>query len=313
MNKQLVVSSSPHVRDETTVKEIMWSVVLALMPAVIAAVYFFKFQALVVIITSVTGCILTEYLFQKVRGKQVTIDDGSAVITGILLALTLPPTSPIWMVLLGSVVAIGLGKQVFGGLGHNPFNPALVGRAFLLAAYSTQMTTWVLDGKTTATPLSIINQRIVDGATSATTQELVVSYRDLFLGHIGGSLGETSALALLIGAVYLIYKGYICWRIPVGMLSTVFILTMITGRDPIAHLLAGGLILGAFYMATDMVTSPVTKKGRWIFGIGAGLIVVIIRLWGGLPEGVLYSILLMNTTVPLLDRYTRPRSFGEVS
>lgn len=313
MDKKLIVSTSPHVRDETTVKEIMWSVVLALVPAVIAAVYFFNFYALIIIITSVTGCVLTEYLFQKARGKQITVDDGSAVITGILLALTLPPTSPLWMVLVGSVVSIGLGKQVFGGLGHNPFNPALVGRAFLMAAYSTQMTTWVLDGKTTATPLSVINQGVVDGASSATSQELLVSYKDLFLGNIGGSLGETSALALLIGAIYLLYKGYICWRIPAGMLSTVFILTFIAGRDPIAHLLAGGLILGAFFMATDMVTTPVTKTGRWIFGIGAGFIVVLIRLWGGLPEGVLYSILLMNTAVPLIDRFTKPRSFGEVS
>lgn len=190
MDKKLIVSTSPHVRDETTVKEIMWSVVLALVPAVIAAVYFFNFYALIIIITSVTGCVLTEYLFQKARGKQITVDDGSAVITGILLALTLPPTSPLWMVLVGSVVSIGLGKQVFGGLGHNPFNPALVGRAFLMAAYSTQMTTWVLDGKTTATPLSVINQGVVDGASSATSQELLVSYKDLFLGNIGGSLGK---------------------------------------------------------------------------------------------------------------------------
>ncbi|MFW6381211.1 MAG: RnfABCDGE type electron transport complex subunit D, partial [Bacillota bacterium] len=219
----------------------------------------------------------------------------------ILLALTLPPTSPLWMVLVGSVVAIGLGKQVFGGLGHNPFNPALVGRAFLLAAYPVRMTNWILDGKTTATPLNLINQGVM------------TEYWHMFTGHIGGSLGETSALALLLGGAYLIYKGYISWRIPAGMLSSVFVLTYITGNDPIFHLLAGGLILGAFYMATDMVTSPVTTRGRWIFGLGAGIIVVVIRLWGGYPEGVLYSILLMNTTVPLLDRYTRPRSFGEVA
>lgn len=301
LNRQLVVSSSPHIRDNTTISNIMWSVVKALIPAVLAAIYFFGLQAFLIIVVSVIGCIITEYLFQKARGKQITIGDGSAVITGILLALTLPPTSPLWLVLIGSVVAIGLGKQVFGGLGHNPFNPALVGRAFLLAAYPVKMTTWILDGKTSATPLNLINQGVI------------TQYWNMFIGHIGGSLGETSALALLLGGAYLIYKGYISWRIPTGMLLSVFLLSYVTGRDPVFHLLAGGLILGAFYMATDMVTSPITKKGRWIFGIGAGIIVVIIRFWGGYPEGVLYSILLMNTTVPLLNRYTRPRSFGEVA
>ena len=300
-NQQIVVSSSPHVRDETTVSQIMWSVVLALVPAVIAALYFFKFQAFLIIVVSVFGSVLTEYIFQKARGKKITISDGSAVITGILLALTLPPTIPLWLVLLGSAVAIGLGKQIFGGLGYNPFNPALVGRAFLLAAYPVMMTNWMLDGATTATPLNLI------------TKGITTDYWSLFIGHIGGSLGETSALALLLGGIYLVYKGYINWRIPLGMLGSVFIFSFIFGQDPLFHLFAGGLMLGAIYMATDMVTSPITKSGRWIFGIGAGIIVMIIRLWGGYPEGVLYSILLMNTTVPLLDRYTRPRSLGEVS
>ena len=313
-DKRFMVSSSPHIRDSTNNAEIMWSVVVALVPAIISAVYFFGLQALVIILTSVLGAVVTEYLFQKARGKKVTISDGSAVVTGILLALTLPPASPLWMVLIGSVVAIGLGKQVFGGLGHNPFNPALVGRAFLMAAYSKPMSSWILDGQTTATPLPTINTALMNATTSATVAEVVeFTYWDLFIGRIGGCLGETSALALLLGAAYLLYKGFIDWRIPTGMLSTVFILTLIAGRDPLAHLLAGGLILGAFFMATDMVTSPVTKRGRWIFGVGAGLIVVIIRLWGGYPEGVMYSILIMNTAVPLIDRFTRPRSFGEVA
>ncbi|MFI5359193.1 MAG: RnfABCDGE type electron transport complex subunit D [Halanaerobiales bacterium] len=313
-DKRFIVSSSPHIRDLTNNAEIMWSVVVALVPAIISAVYFFGLQALVIILTSVLGAVVTEYLFQKARGKKVTISDGSAVVTGILLALTLPPASPLWMVLIGSVVAIGLGKQVFGGLGHNPFNPALVGRAFLMAAYSKPMSSWILDGQTTATPLPTINTALMNATTSATVAEVVeFTYWDLFIGRIGGCLGETSALALLLGAAYLLYKGFIDWRIPTGMLSTVFILTLIAGRDPLAHLLAGGLILGAFFMATDMVTSPVTKRGRWIFGVGAGLIVVIIRLWGGYPEGVMYSILIMNTAVPLIDRFTRPRSFGEVA
>lgn len=313
-DKRFIVSSSPHIRDLTNNAEIMWSVVVALVPAIISAVYFFGLQALVIILTSVLGAVVTEYLFQKARGKKVTISDGSAVVTGILLALTLPPASPLWMVLIGSVVAIGLGKQVFGGLGHNPFNPALVGRAFLMAAYSKPMSSWILDGQTTATPLPTINTALMNATTSATVAEVVeFTYWNLFIGRIGGCLGETSALALLLGAAYLLYKGFIDWRIPTGMLSTVFILTLIAGRDPLAHLLAGGLILGAFFMATDMVTSPVTKRGRWIFGVGAGLIVVIIRLWGGYPEGVMYSILIMNTAVPLIDRFTRPRSFGEVA
>lgn len=304
-NDQLVVTSSPHVRDVTTVSQIMWSVVLALVPAMLAAIYFFKARAFAIILVSVLGAVATEYIFQKVRGKKITVSDGSAVITGVLLALILPPTVPLWIALLGSIVAIGLGKQVFGGLGYNPFNPALVGRAFLLAAYPVIMTTWELDGKTTATPLNVLKMEGMEAVTA--------DYWELFIGHVGGSLGETSAFALLIGASYLIYKGYINWRIPFGMIGSVFVITLILGHDPIFHLLSGGLILGAFYMATDMVTSPITKKGRWIFGIGAGIIVVIIRLWGGYPEGVLYSILLMNTTVPLLNRYTRPRSLGEVA
>jgi Na+-translocating ferredoxin:NAD+ oxidoreductase subunit D len=299
-NEQLIVSSSPHVRDVTTVSQIMWSVVLALVPPVLAAIYYFGFQAFAIILISVLGAVVTEYIFEKIRGKRITVKDGSAVITGILLALTLPPTVPLWMAFTGSIVAIGLGKQVFGGLGYNPFNPALVGRAFLLAAYPVIMTTWTLDGETTATPLNLI------------TTGVKTDYWSLFIGHIGGSMGETSALALLLGAAYLIYRGYINWRIPAGMLGTVVIMTLLLREDPIFHFMAGGLILGAFFMATDMVTSPITKRGRWIFGIGAGIIVVIIRLWGGYPEGVLYSILLMNTTVPLLNRYTRPRSLGEV-
>jgi len=300
-NEQLIVTSQPHVRDKTSVNDIMWSVVLALVPAIIAAIYFFKFRAVALIAVSVIGAVITEYLFLKVRGKDINLTDGSAVITGILLAMTLPPSLPLWTVLVGSFVAIALGKQVFGGLGCNPFNPALVGRAFLMAAYPVLMTTWTLDGSTTATPLNLLK---MEGIKTNTW--------DLFIGHIGGCLGETSAFALLIGAAYLIYKGYINWRIPTGMIGTVFIFTFIFGQDPMFHLFAGGLVLGAFYMATDMVTSPVTKPGRWLFGIVAGAIVVIIRLWGGYPEGVMYSILLMNITVPLLNRYTKPRSLGEV-
>jgi len=279
----------------------MWSVVLALLPAVFAAVYFFKARALSVILAAVVGAVLTEYIFQRVRNKKIMIKDGSAVVTGLLLALTLPPSIPLWTAFFGSVVAIGLGKQVFGGIGQNPFNPALVGRAFLTASYPVLMTTWTVDGVSSATPLS---QMKMEGIATDTW--------NLFVGQIGGSLGETSALALLLGFSYLLYKGYVNWRIPLAMVGTVFLGTFAFGSDPIFHLFAGGLMLGALFMATDMVSSPTTKLGRWIFGLGAGLLVVIIRLWAGYPEGVMYSILLMNTAVPLINRYTRPRSLGEV-
>jgi len=279
----------------------MWSVVLALLLAVFAAVYFFKGREISVVLTDVVGAVLTEYIFQKVRNKKVTIEDGSAVVTGLLLALILPPSIPLWTAFFGSVVAIGLGKQVFGGIGHNPFNPALVGRAFLTAAYPVLMTTWTVDGVSSATPLSKMK---MEGVATDTW--------NLFVGQIGGSLGETSALALLLGFAYLLYKGYVNWRIPLAMIGAVFVGTFAFGADPIFHIFGGGLMIGALYMATDMVSSPTTKLGRWIFGIGAGLLVVVIRLWGGYPEGVMYSILLMNTAVPLIDRYTRPRSLGEV-
>lgn len=301
MENDLVVTSSPHVRSQDSVKEIMWSVVIALLPAVFAAVYFFKSRALWVILTAIVGAVLTEYIFQKIRNKKITIEDGSAVVTGLLLALTLPPSIPLWTAFLGAVVAVGLGKQIFGGIGHNPFNPALVGRAFLTASYPVLMTTWKVDGVSTATPLA---QMKMEGIATDTW--------NLFVGHIGGSLGETSALALLLGFAYLLYKGYVNWRIPLAMIGTVFLGAFAFGADPIFHLFAGGLMLGALFMATDMVSTPTTKRGRWIFGIGAGIIVVVIRLWGGYPEGVMYSILLMNTAVPLINRYTRPRSLGEV-
>lgn len=301
MDNELIVSSSPHVRSQDSVKKIMWAVVLALLPAAFAAVYFFKTRAISVMLTAIIGAVLTEYIFQKVRNKKITINDGSAVVTGLLLAMTLPPSIPLWTAFLGSVVAIGLGKQVFGGIGHNQFNPALVGRAFLTAAYPVLMTTWTIDGVSTATPLS---KWKMDGIATDTWQ--------LFIGQIGGSLGETSALALLLGFAYLLYKGYVNWRIPLAMVGTVFIGTFIYGADPIFHIFGGGLMIGALYMATDMVSTPTTKIGRWIFGVGAGFLVVIIRIWGGYPEGVMYSILLMNTAVPLIDRYTRPRSLGEV-
>ncbi len=301
-NPELVVTSSPHVRTEDSVSKIMWSVVIALLPAIFAATYFFKARAISLVLTGVLGAVITEYVFQKARDKKITINDGSAVVTGVLLALTLPPSFPLWSAFLGGAVAIGLGKQVFGGLGDNPFNPALVGRAFLVASYPVLMTDWSVDGVSQATPLA---QMKMEGIATDTWS--------LFVGQIGGSLGETSSLALLLGFAFLLYKGYVNWRIPLGMISTVFVLTYAFGADPIFHIFAGGLMIGALYMATDMVSSPNTKNGRWIFGVGAGILTVLIRLWGGYPEGVMFAILLMNTAVPLINRYTRPRSLGEVT
>ena len=316
MEEQLfVISSAPHVNSEETIPKIMYTVVLALIPAMLCAVVFFGFRAVLLIATCVITCMVTEYIFQRARNKEITFKDGSAMVTGILLALVLPPNLSILSAALGSVVAIAIGKQVFGGLGYNIFNPALVGRAFLQATYPVAMTTWVKpffyvgspDAITTATPLALMKFEAQSTA-----------YWKLLFGYIGGCLGETSALAIIIGGAYLLYRECIEWRIPAAYLGTVFVLGTVfwlvdssVYPDPIFQLLAGGLMLGALFMATDMVTSPVTPLGCWIFGTGAGILVIIIRLFGGLPEGVMYSILLMNGITPLLNRYTKPKVFGQ--
>jgi electron transport complex protein RnfD len=319
-----VISSSPHIESEENIPKIMYTVIIALIPAMISAAVFFGWRAILLLATCVGTCVLTEYVFQKARKKEVTIKDGSAVITGILFALVLPPPTPwplsamvgsLLAAVLGSVVAIALGKQVFGGLGYNIFNPALVGRAFLQATYPVAMTTWIRpffymgppDAVTTATPLALMKFE-----TQGTP------YWKLLVGYTGGCLGETSALAILVGGAILLYKNYINWRIPVSYLGTVFVLG--TGfwiahfekypASPFFHLFAGGLMLGAVFMATDMVTSPITPGGCWIFGIVAGILVIVIRIFGGLPEGVMYSILIMNAVTPLINRYTKPKVFG---
>ncbi len=299
----LVVSSSPHIRSKDTVSSIMYSVIIALLPATAAAVYFFGLKALALIIVSVAAAVATEAVILKIRKKPVTINDGSAVITGLLLALTLSPAMPLWMAAVGAVVAIGIGKQVYGGLGYNPFNPALVGRAFLVVTFPVHMTTWInpVDGVSSATPLNLLKM-----------QGIKTGYMELLIGNVGGCIGETSALLLIIGGLYLLYKGIIKWYIPISYIGTVAVFTAILGRDPIFHMLAGGLMLGAFFMATDYVSTPTTKLGRIIFGVGAGILVVLIRIFGGYPEGVLFSILLMNIFTPIIDRYTRPRIYGEV-
>ena len=321
MEKKLIVSSSPHMRSKDTISSIMLNVVIALMPALIAAVYFFGLRALSVVGISVISCVLSEYIWQKACGKPITINDWSAVVTGVLLGFNLPVTVPLWIPVIGGVFAIIIVKQFFGGLGQNFMNPALAARAFLLASWPVNMTTWVnpftklplfmnVDVISSATPLGIIK--------STEVAMEVPGYYNLFMGNIGGCIGETSVLALLIGACYLLVKGIISWRIPTAFILTVAVLTyiispggMFTG-DAIYHILSGGLILGAFYMATDYSSSPMTPNGKLIMGMGCGLITSLIRIYGGYPEGVSYSILLMNILVPIIDKYTLPMRFGGV-
>jgi electron transport complex protein RnfD len=359
--KTYKVSAAPHLHENISTSSVMWQVAIALVPALIASFIFFGARSIMLTLLGVIAAVGTEALIQKFRKQTITISDGSAVVTGILVAFNIHAASPWWLPVVGSVFAIAIGKQVFGGLGHNIFNPALLARAFMVASWPTLTTAgWVKTGMgsisginlesvanlsdkaqsliTSATPLgvakalrdpnvvsklgetaeqsSIAVQNIVDGLVSPATLQ------NLFLGNIGGVIGEVSVLALLIGAIYLGYKRIIEWRIPVSFIGTVFVLAFIFGGYdglfsapmmlPIFHVFSGGLILGAFFMATDMITSPVTKKGRIIFGIGCGILTIVIRLVGGYPEGVSYSILLMNMAVPLIDRFTYPKFFGEV-
>jgi len=362
MENKFFVSSSPHITDKDSIPKIMYGVVISLIPAALGSIYFFGIQAGWIILLAVLSAVGTEAGIQKLMKKPVTVADGSAIVTGILLAFNVPAEVPWWIPVIGSAFAIAIGKIPFGGLGYNPLNPALLGRAFLLASWPTHLTIfktpplkWAYDipwlaklplfqhipkegfslsgisAITSATPLNVLKQQKdiitrlatdTDAVTNAKTviSQLSDSYGNLFWGRVGGCIGETSAFLLLIGAIYLIYKRYISLRIPLSYIGTVAVLSWMFGGteglfsgDPIFHVLAGGLILGAFFMATDMVTSPVTSSGRYIFGIGCGAITVLIRLIGGYPEGVSYSILLMNLTVPLIDRYTKPKTFGKVS
>lgn len=315
MNNQadlLVVSSSPHIHSGNSIPQAMRDVLIALVPALLLALYFFGLSAAAVVIASVAAALVSEAITQKLMHKEITIKDGSAAVTGLLLAFCLPPSISPLIAAIGAGVAIVFVKQFFGGLGCNIFNPALIGRAFLMAAWPAAMTTWVspIDGVTTATPLGIVKEGL---------EQQLPGLGQLFIGNVGGSLGETSALALLLGGLYLIYRKQVDWRVPASYIGTVFVLTAIIGGlqgkgivYPFFHILSGGLFLGAFFMATDWVTGPVTKLGRLVFGIGCGCLTVLIRLKGGYPEGVCYSILLMNTLTPLIDRYTRARVYGRV-
>ena len=310
----LTVSASPHIRCDESIAKIMWTVNLALAPAALFSVYRFGMPAFTTMILCIVFAVATEYLIQKWREKPITINDGSAFLTGLLLAMNIPSTLPWYMPVFGTVCAIAIAKHTMGGLGYNIFNPALVGRAILLASWPVAMTTWPemtskVDGMTSATPLGILKLQGYEKLV-AIFGDKVEMYKALFIGSRSGSMGETSALLLILGGVFLIYRGYINWHIPVVMIGTVGALTAAFGHDPIMHMMSGGLILGAFFMATDMVTIPITIKGRIIFAAGAGALTVLIRLLGGYPEGVCYAILLMNCVTPLVDLYIKPTKFG---
>lgn len=323
----IIVSASPHVHSDRTSKKLMYDVILALLPAFLVSMYVFGISALIVTSIAIASCVLFEYLIQKyLLQTAVTITDGSALLTGILLAFNLPSNLPIWMVIVGGLVAIGVAKLSFGGLGFNIFNPALVGRVFLLVSFPVQMTMWptaienntnVVDAVTGATSLGVIKEGLQYGETMTEISSRIPSTIEMLFGFTGGSIGEMSALALLLGGLYLIFRNVISWHIPVMVLMTMAVLTGVFWlldpehyANPIIHILSGGAILGAFYMATDLVTSPMTKKGMIIFAIGIGIITVVIRLFGAYPEGISFAILIMNAFVPLINKYFKPRRFG---
>ena len=312
----LLMDSSPSGRVVESTRRIMYTVSLTLLPAMAISVWVFGWEAVRVLVLSAVFCIGLEALIARIVSYKIDFLDGSALLTGILLAMNLPANAPWWMILIGSLVAIIIGKQVFGGLGQNIFNPALVARVFLLISFPVEMTAWpkpfAVDAATGATPLGILKTEGV-GALAHT------NLADLAIGSMGGSLGEISAIALLLGAAYMIYKRYITWEVPVLFIGTVFIFSGIFWlidptkyANPMFHILSGGVFLGAFYMATDMVTSPLTFKGRLLFGFGCGLFTILIRMFGSYPEGVSFAILLMNALVPLLDKYFPDKKFGMV-
>ncbi|MFA8299381.1 MAG: RnfABCDGE type electron transport complex subunit D [Hyphomicrobiales bacterium] len=325
---KLTISGSPHVHADNSTSKIMYGVVLAMLPALLVSIYYFGFEAIRVTVISVIACLLFEWLIQKflIKGAK-TISDGSAVVTGILLAFNVPASLPWWIIVIGALVAIGVGKMSFGGLGKNPFNPALVGRVFLLISFPVQMTHWPLpkplftdatvDATSGATALGILKEGLKNGQTVPELMKELPTYLQQLVGNMGGSLGEISAIALIIGAAYMLIRKIITWEIPTAYLGSVIVFTGILWLidpnqyiNPLFHLITGGLILGVFYMATDMVSSPMSSKGQLIFGIGAGVLTIIIRLWGAYPEGVSFAILIMNAFTPLLNKAFKPKRFG---
>lgn len=337
INERYVTSSSPHVHSGASIERILFDVMLALMPAWVAAVWFFGLDAIRLSSVCVATCVMTEWGARRMMKRNNTLSDWSAVVTGLLLAFNLPPSLPTWMAVAGSIFSILIAKQVFGGIGYNPFNPALAGRAFMLISFTGAMTTWsrstwtsklqapwldgitaaTRDAMTTATPLGLLKNVIKTGDGFSGFNSQVFS--DFFLGNMNGCIGETSALAVLAGAAYLLYRRVITWHIPVAYLASVFAYAWVLAWrnpecsiPPLAHLLSGGLMLGAFFMATDMVTTPVTKRGMLLFGLGCGVITMMIRTskTGAYPEGVSFAILIMNAFTPLINRATRNRVFG---
>lgn len=326
----LTVSGSPHVHARQDVKSIMYGVVIAMIPAILASIYFFGLDSARVLFISIISCIFFEWLIQKyVLKGPLTVNDGSALITGVLLAFNVPSNLPAYMIILGAIVSIAIAKMSFGGLGKNPFNPALIGRVFLLISFPVQMTTWptatplfgadVVDAITGPTTLGMYKEGMIAGKT---VSEIISSagfpgYIDDLSGAQGGSLGEVSAIALLIGAVYMFIRKIITWHIPVAYIGTALIFSTILWLinpeaylDPVITLLSGGLLLGVFFMATDMVTTPMTYTGQLLFGIGAGILTILIRNWGAYPEGVSFAILIMNAATPLINRSFKPKRFG---
>ena len=327
MDNRFVVSPSPHVHNGKSTSQLMLNVVLALMPAFAVSIYYFGVGAIIVTLISVLSCVLFEYLIQKFIFKvKPTISDYSAVVTGLLLAFNVPSNLPWYIIVLGSLFAIGVAKMSFGGLGNNIFNPAIAARIFLLISFPVQMTSWPLpvtsrlqyiDAITGPTPLAIIKEGVKNGQTISQMADSIPSHMQLFMGLMGGSLGEIAAFALLIGFAWLLITRVITWHIPVSIFTTIFVFTGILWlinpgiyADPVFHLLTGGVMLGAIFMATDYVTSPMHPKGMWIYGIGIGALTVIIRVWGSYPEGVSFAILIMNAFVPLINRFVKPKRFG---
>jgi electron transport complex protein RnfD len=326
----LQISGSPHVHTTDSVKKIMWTVVIALIPAMLISFYFYGINAVCVTAISVAACVVLEWLFQKFFMKEKTsISDGSAVITGLLLAFNVPSNLSWWIIVIGAVVAIGISKMAFGGLGKNLFNPALVGRVFLLISFPQQMTSWPkpmslldngfmnIDAATGATPLAIVKSAISTGKDVSELINELPNYAQLLIGNRGGSLGEVASIAIIVGGLLLLIRKVISWHIPVTFIGTVFVFSSVLHWvnpamyiTPEFHILTGGLLLGAIFMATDMVTSPMSSWGKIVFGIGCGLLTILIRVWGSYPEGVSFAILIMNAFVPLINKGFKPRRFG---
>lgn len=324
----MIVSPSPHVHSGDSVQKNMYGVLLALVPALAASVWFFGLGALIVTLTSVLACVLFEHLIQKfLLKKPSTIMDGSAAVTGLLLAFNLPTNIPLGLIIIGAAIAIGMGKMSFGGLGQNPFNPALVGRVFLLISFPVQMTSWpvpiaargaYIDAVTGPTPLSVVKEGLAAGRPFSELTAEIPSYLNLFMGQMGGSAGEVAGVALLLGLLYMLIKKIVTWHIPVAVVGSIAVFTGVLHlsdpqayASPLFHLLTGGVLLGAFFMATDYASSPMSKRGMLLYGAGIGIITVLIRIYGSYPEGVSFAILIMNAFTPLIDKYIKPKRFGE--